>query len=283
MKKVQRCPKCNRMTELKISWSSLRNHTECKQKGHLMRTGKRAPMANQRVFFPGRVTDRVVRDWLAGDPYNNPGLMPHMVEAMIEREYQSILESGGKMIWKDPADRDEILKECVTAVYKIERDLEELVLPHEFDVDFNFRAPLIVPHPAGHQETIYLIGFMDIIVKTDDGRWAVYDVKHTKNNDYWRKTRGQLSFYDLAVDVMFGDYTFEVGLLQPLCDEPRKMFELLPEDRTKIETDVLSMCEDIWNQNFEDTAPISACYFCEVKHACSRFTPVNDGKRVSLI
>lgn len=283
MPRLKRCPKCNRMTELKISWSSLRSHTECKQKGYLQRTGRKAPMANQRVFFPGRVTDRVVRDWLADDPYNNPGAMPGMVEAYVEREYQAVLASGGKMIWKDELDRQAIIDECKLAVTKIEPDLERLVLPYEYDVDFKFTAVLEVPHPAGHTETVLLIGFMDIIVRRDDGSWAVYDVKHTKDNSYWRKTRGQLSFYDLAVDIMFGSHTFEVGLLQPLCKETAKMFELGEPDHTKIETDVLAMANDIWKGNFEPDAPISACYYCDVKHACSRFTAVNGNKRVSLL
>jgi hypothetical protein len=274
------------MTETKISWSSLRAHTECKQKGYLQRTGKRAKMADQRIFFPGTVTDRVVRDWLAADPENTPGLMPEMVREMVDREEAKIIEKGGKLIWKDSGDRDSIIVDCVEAVTKIEPALNELVLPYDYDVDFNFRAPLQAPHPAGTMETILLIGFMDIIVKRAEDIWAVYDVKHTKNNDYWKKTRGQLSFYDLSVDVMFGAPTVEVGLLQPLCNETKKLFTLEDKDRTKLETDVLSMASDIWKGDFEPNAPRSECYYCDVRHACSRFKPVRqkDGsKRAPLL
>lgn len=49
---------------MRISWSQLRTHEECKQRGFLQRTGHKSVLDNQRVFFPGTVTDRVVRDWL---------------------------------------------------------------------------------------------------------------------------------------------------------------------------------------------------------------------------
>jgi hypothetical protein len=271
------------MTDLKISWSALRAHMECKQKGYLQRTGKKAKLENQRVFFPGTVTDRVVRDWLAGDPYNNPGIMVDMVEHVVAREQAALEEKGKKLRWKDDNDRDSIIKDCQEAVKNIEPDLNRLVLPYDYDVDFGFKAPIMAPHPSGEMAQILLIGFMDIIVHDPDtDEWFVYDVKHTKDNYYWKKTRGQLSFYDLSTDVMFGKPTSQVGLLQPLCKETTKMFTLQDEDRTILEKHVLDMAHSVWINDNEPNAPLEACTFCNVKHACSRFNPVNQGKRVSL-
>jgi hypothetical protein len=147
---------------------------------------------------------------------------------------------------------------------------------------------MIVPHPAGYQSQILLIGFMDVIVRHPESdyspeKWAVYDVKHTLDNYYWKKTRGQLSFYDLAVDVMFESPTFEVGLLQPLCNETTKMFKLDDQDRSILEAHVMRMANDIWLNNIEPTAPRSECAFCNVKHACSRFIPANGDKRANLL
>lgn len=271
------------MTEIRISWSGLRSHMECKQKAHLQRSGHKAKMENQRVFFPGTVTDRVVRDWLADNPYANPGLMPEMVESIVKREQENIENAGKQLRWKDPADRDSIIKECQTAVTKIEPSLERLVLPYDFDVDFGFKAPMTIPNPAGGKTDLLLIGYKDIIVRQKPDVWAVYDVKHTKDDYYWKKTRGQLSFYDLAVDVMFGVPTVEVGLLQPLCKETERIFHLTDEDRAILLSHVQNMADDIFLKNFEPDAPVSACMFCNVKHACSRFTPVNGSKRVPLL
>lgn len=253
---------------------------ECRQKGYLQRAGKGAVLENQRAFFPGTVTDRVVRDWLAGDPYSNPKVMPDMVESIVIREQENIEKEGKQLRWKSDKDRDSIIKDCQEAVTKIEPSLNKLVLPYEYDVDFSFKAPIRIPHPAGHVETVILNGFMDIIVRRDKDAWAVYDVKHTKDNQYWKKTRGQLSFYDLAVDVMFGQGTFEVGLLQPLCKETERMFVLEEPERAILLKHVHDMCVDIWTKNFDPNAPVDACFYCNVKHACSRFTPVNG--RVNL-
>lgn len=276
------CKKCGRLVEQKISWSSLRAHLECKQKGYLQRSGRKAKDENQRVFFPGTVTDRVVRDWLADDPYSNPGLMPEMVESVVAREQRNIEERGKQLRWKDDKDRDSIILECQEAVRKIEPSLNKLVLPYEYDVDFGFKAPMRLDNPAGGKTDVVLNGFMDIIVRKSTDLWAVYDVKHTKDNYYWKKTRGQLSFYDLVVDVLFDAPTFEVGLPQPLCEETEKMFVLSEEDRSILRAHIQGMADVIFNKNFEPDAPISACTFCNVKHACSRFTPVNGTKRVSL-
>lgn len=276
------------MTEIRVSWSSLRASMECKQKGYLQRSGKRAKMADQRIFFPGTVTDRVVRDWLADNPYSNPGLMPEMVESIVQREQDKIEAAGKQLRWKNDADRDSIIRDCQEAVTKIEPSLNNLVLPYEYDVDFGFKAPMVVPNPAGERTNLLLIGYMDIIVKRpQEGDqpewWAVYDVKHTKDDYYWKKTRGQLSFYDLAVDIMFGNTTQEVGLFQPLCKEPERIFHLEDKDRAILLSHVQGLSDDIFNENFEPDAPISACRFCDVKHACSRFTPVNGSKRVPLL
>lgn len=266
------------MSEIRVSWSALRSHTECKQKGHLQRTGHKASMENQRVFFPGTVTDRVVRDWLADDPYSNPNVMPKMVEATVLREQEAIEKKGKQLRWKNDKDRDDIIEECQEAVTRIEPSLNELVLPYEYDVDFGFKAPMDVPTPGGGETTLLLMGFMDIIVRRPENRWAVYDVKHTKDDYYWKKTRGQLSFYDLAVGLMFESETFEVGLLQPLCTKPEKLFQLSEDDRAILLSQVISMSDDIYRQNYEPTAAPSECYGCNVKHACSRFTPKNDGR-----
>src|SRR5690606_11777495 len=149
-----------------------------------------------------------------------------------------------------------IIRDCRTAVELIEPSLNEKVLPFEYDADLRFEAPMEIPHPAGHQETILLIGAMDILVRKAPDEWPVYDVKHTKDNSYWKKTRGQLSFYDLVTDVLFGAPTVEVGLFQPLCTHREKLFRLEESDRTVLLTQVHKMAEDIWKENFDPTAPI---------------------------
>lgn len=257
---------------LRISWSALRTHEVCKQRSFLKRGKHLAPAANQRVFFPGTVTDRVTRDWLTHDP--SPGRMPGMVEAIMDREWQQIRDDGGAIAWKTPADRAQVLADCREAVTKIEPVLLKLVVPYDYDADVSFSIPVRLPHPAGGAEEILLIGFMDIMVHDDQGRFWIWDVKHTRDNGYWRKVEGQLTFYDLACFLMNGQGTERVGLLQPLCDVPVKPFAVSLEARTQMLARIAGMAHDIWVEDHTPRSDSVECGFCDYKHACSKFTPI---------
>lgn len=263
-----------------ISWSSLKTHTDCKQRGHLQRTGSRAPLNNSRVFFPGTVVDRVVRDWLREDPENNLGAMPGMVESILDREKEEIETSGGAMTWKDKDDKNVVLRDCIEAVKRIEPDLVERVLPYDWEADFKFRAPLMLPHPDGTMEQVILNGAMDIIVRRADGTYGVWDVKMTRNDNYWRSTVGQLTFYDTAMTVMFGQPSYVAGLLQPMCKERVMPYPITQDLRYQMFSRIAAMADDVWRGDTEPRADTSQCSFCAVKHACSKFKPVVvEGKR----
>lgn len=281
---IKTCRECG-VSTLWISWSSLRTHESCKQRGHLSRSGKRATLSDQRIFFPGTVTDRVVRDWLSDEPEKNLGAMPAMVESILEREFQSVVEEGGRVFWKSTSDKDQVLKDCIEAVTKIEPLLIQKVLPYEYDVDFRFRAPMMLPAPWG-MEMVILNGAMDIIIRNDQGLYGVEDVKQTRNKDYWRKTIAQLTFYDIAIGAMFNSDTFETGLLQPLCEQTYVPYTVTDILRAQMLQRVTAMANDIWRSDFTPTTDRSQCSMCDTKHACSRFTPIKskDGKkRLSLV
>ena len=269
---------------LRISWSGLRTHNECKQKGMLQREYKQTPLQNTRNFFPGTVTDRVVRDWLSDDPENNPGIMKDMVVDVIEREKQEIDDGNrGVMLWKDSKDKDDVIEVCQTAVINIEDSLNKYVLPFDYQTDYHFQSSMDLPHPGGGTETVILNGYMDIIVRDSKGRWAVWDVKHTKDNSYWKKTQGQLGFYDLAVNLETGSYTAMTGLLQPLCKEKVKPIKLTADSRSVMLSSITSMANDVWNKDEAPRTDNKFCYNCEVRHACSKFKPrVVEGKKVAM-
>jgi CRISPR/Cas system-associated exonuclease Cas4 (RecB family) len=272
---------------LRISWSSLRTHDECRQKGKLQRERKQATLENTRVFFPGTVTDRVVRDWLKDAPLDNPGVMPDMVEMIVKREKTEIDESSDKGVvaWKSIGDRDKIIRDCQEAVTKIEPALNRLVLPFDFEADHHFQTPIMAPHPDGGMERIILNGFIDILVKDPvSDKWRIYDVKMTRDDSYWRKTVGQLTFYDLAITSGYGGEVDEVALLQPLCKERVKGYPLNDNVRAQIMQRISNMAYKVWSEDFEPRRDTKICNFCSVKHACPKFQPtvVNGRKRVSF-
>lgn len=264
------------MSTLYISWSTIRTYEQCKQRGMLTRAHKRADLADQRIYFPGTVTDRVVRDWLMGDPYKNPGMMPDMVESFIDREKSTIEEAGGKMRWKDKGDRDKVLADCVEAVTKLEPVLNQKVLPFEYDADFHFKLPLLVPAPYG-EEIVVLNGVMDIIVRDGDN-WDIWDVKQTRDGQYWRKTVGQITFYVLCREMLFEGQSRDSGLLQPLCPEEIKSY--IPDENLKAQmmSRIATMAWDVLIEDFEPRADSKMCSFCDVKHACSKWQPRTNAK-----
>lgn len=262
------------MQELRISWSSLRTHEECKQKGFLQRTGHRASLDNQRVFFPGNVTDRVVRAWLMDNPQANPGDMPKMVESIMDGEREKILAKGQVMTYKDLNDREQILKDCTEAVTKIEPALQKYVVPYKFTADFSFKSPLQLPHPSGGTGPVFLNGYMDILVQDDKDRFWVWDVKHTRDDSYWRKTVGQLTFYDWAVFCLYGQTTVARGLLQPLCKKQVLPVAIGEDQRQQMMQRIGAFARDTWLDDHAPNRDSKACGFCSVKHSCEKFKSV---------
>lgn len=267
---------------IRISWTGLQTHELCKQKGYLSRTGKKATLTDQRVFFPGTITDLVVRNWLRDDPRRNLGAMPSMVRTVMAEEEARVAESGGQVRWKNLDDRAQVEADCIEGVTKIEPALMKFVVPFEYEVDKRFEATLKVPNLSGELESITLVGAMDILVSDRHGRWWVWDVKQTRNDDYWRKTKGQLVFYDLAVQLLFGQPTVRTGLLQPLCKKPVLPFEITDGERAEIRQRVIGMAQDMWSSNYPTAETTAPCGFCNVRHACPRFKPIRNanGERV---
>jgi hypothetical protein len=274
--------------ELNISWSQLRSHEECKRKASLLRQKKKQEMYDARVFFPGTVVDRAMRAWLMDDN-RQPGGMEKSVAEVMDREEQHSRDTGDGIVrWKYPADRAEVTTFCTTLVTRLEPILVERVLPFEFEPSKRFRAPIEIPYLDGTKAVVNLNGEMDILVRDParlDGPapltpWQVLDLKATKDDSYWRKTMGQLVFYDIACFAMFQQFTYFTGLVQPMCKEPIVGVSVDNQQRVEMMQRIISMAHDIWKNNFPLADTTRPCQRCDVKHACERFNPV--GGRVGL-
>lgn len=265
---------------IRLSWSQIRNAQECKQKRYLTVTGARKQARDQRLFLPGNVTDRVVRQWLK-DPNREPGQMPDMVSATVNSVREEILEKGERIAWKrDVEDRKKIEADCIEAVTKIEPALLKYVTPFEFEADFRFDAPLSIPRRDGTKETILLIGFMDILVRDDRERIHVFDVKHTRDSGYWRKTVGQLTYYDLAVQLLYRQKTTMTGLFQPLCPKPIYPYQVTDQLRSEMYQRIVKVANDVWANDNRPNTHNKFCGNCEMRNACPKFAPVlKDGKK----
>lgn len=280
---IDQCKGCGRV-DVRVSWSSLKAHEECRQRAKLIREGKRAKMKDVRVFFPGRVTDRVVRNWLSS---GGSGSIVDLVEPTIDHELNvEMPKESVSVTWKSTTDRQEVLAACKSAAERIEPALEKYVLPYEWNVDFGFRTPVLMRDPWGHLGRVVLNGYMDIIVRNpQDDSWRIYDVKHTMDSGYWRGSFGQLIFYSYENLIRTTKMPVEVGFFQPLVEERVKRFLPTSAHVNALASRVQSMAYDIWSNSDEPRKDGKFCGFCEVKHACAKFKPMvaSDGKfRVSL-
>jgi CRISPR/Cas system-associated exonuclease Cas4 (RecB family) len=281
--------------ELNISWSQLRSHTECRRKAHLQRQGKKAEMYDARVYFPGTVVDRAMRNWL-NDEARRPGGMAAMIEGIAAHEEQYSRENGDGIVrWKHPRDCAEVIAFCQELVTKLEPLLYENVLPYEFEPAMRFRAPIEIPYLDGTKTVVHLTGEMDILVRdpgwvamegsldSPPAPWQVLDLKATRDDSYWRKTMGQLVFYDIACFAMFQQFTHFTGLIQPMCKEQIVGIRVENQQRVEMMQRIISMAHDIWSDNFPVAPTTSPCSRCDVKHACTRFSPVGGrGDRIGL-
>lgn len=282
------CPECGR-TILRVSWSQVRTAEECRQKAHLSRTGRKQGHMDVRNFFPGNVTDRVVRYYLEGNDHS-PGVLKSMVESVMNNEQVKIIEGRdddpskkvepGIVKWRDPGDRDRVLRDCEEAAEKIEPLLFEHVLPYRFKADFKVQAQLEIPSPFGADrfEMIDLFGYIDILVKDDFDRLWVFDVKHTKDDGYWRKTIGQLTFYDLALLSMLGEKTAGTALFQPLCKKPTHPHQVDDQARVELLQRIVNYSHSRMREDFTPRDDRKECGFCEYKHACVLYktSPVDE-------
>jgi len=262
--------------ELAISWSSLRAHMECRQKASLLRAGHRNPVSNLRSYFHGMVVDGLMRRWL-DDPDRQSGAMASGVDDYIDvLAAQAKAEGDGVVRWKHADDRAELAAFCVELLKRLEPLLETLILPYPFSCAYRFKQPVVVPYLDGSPARVILRGEMDLLTRETATAHAVWDLKGTKDDQYWRKVLGQLMFYDLAVLGQHGTGTRRVGLIQPMCRQPVLEWTLDDDHRRQMWAAIVRMCHDIWRSDDACKQGTDGCGFCDVRHACIRYAPVGN-------
>lgn len=256
-------------TRFKISWSSLQRYELCKQKNYLVMNGQTAPGKDVRNFLAGNIVDRIQRDWL-----ENPvaGAMPKWVDTYMERCIAES-EERGTIKWRSKNDKSEIKKFCVEVTTALEPILTARVLPYDYEPAKRFYTPVKIKNPnTGIVEEIILRGEFDLLVRDPaDKRFIVWDLKTTRDNDYWKKTLGQLVFYDLVIISMFGEPPKKTGLIQPACDEQVKEFYFDNSHRAEMWGRINAMMQSEWIGDHEPKKDNAGCSWCEVQHACSKF------------
>lgn len=269
--------------EFSLSWTGLRYWEECKQLGYLTAQRKKALATDSRNFFHGNVVDRIMRNWLDSDN-PEPGMMPKMVDEYMELTEQEVhSQNSAKIKWKHRTDREDVRNFCVELVTRLEPILMEEVIPYEYEPAKRFAVPTTATNMDGEQYRLILKGEFDLLVRNQEtGLFRVWDLKGTKDNGYWRKTLGQLVFYDLAVFAMFGSWPEKSGLIQPMCDEQTLTFTHTNVERAQMVSRINKVMEAQWKGDYAPKESSTGCSYCIVRHACPKFKPVvgKGGKNV---
>lgn len=267
---------------LRLSWSHLRTHDECPAKYPLMREHK-SPLTDVRGFFHGNVVDLAMRRWLSQSP-PQPGWMAAQVSVIFDEALKSSAKEG-VVRWKHANDRAETLEFCRELLTRLEPILAKYCLPFDWRPAVRFSAPVRVAYLDGTPRTVLLVGEMDLKVRDSQKRVAIWDLKGTRDNQYYRKVLGQLSFYALAERLMTGSYPAMMGLIQPMCDQ-----QVLPvavdEDAVRqMAGRIQGLAHDIWAGRLAPKASDEGCtglYGCPVQRACPKFAMPASSGRMSL-
>jgi hypothetical protein len=254
---------------LRVSWSGLRVFEECHQKSALIREGKRSKVSNIRNFFAGMVVDNIMRDWL-----DQPDLRHGDTQALVSAAMDSMEDTergkGNMVKWRDAADRDQIRQFCVNLVDRLEPLLEEHVLPHSYEHGKWFKVPLSITDRNGQPRDILLTGEMDLLVDNDGP--VVWDLKGTADDEYYRKVVAQLTFYDVAVWASSGVKTRFVGLIQPMCTQQIRAWEVTDDARAQLLSRIERYANGVWADERACTDKTAVCHWCDVRHACPRYS-----------
>lgn len=255
---------------LRVSWSAIRTHEECHQKSWLLREGKRAKVNNIRNFFPGTVVDRIMREWL-DNPLHTAGQMVDLVKVVMDEQEEVERASGNVVKWRNAEDYNDVRKFCTELVTRLEPILREHVLPYEYEHGKWFKVPMMIPSRITRDmREIVLTGEMDLIV--NNGGPVVWDLKGTADDSYWRKVVAQLTFYDIAVFASSGVKTRFTGLIQPMCKEPVLAFEVTDQARREMTARIIAYAHDVWAEEKSCKDSTSGCNWCDVRHACQRYS-----------
>lgn len=255
-------------TRYKVSWSALQRFELCHQKQFLVSQGLSVGGKDVRNFLAGNIVDSVQKTWL-----DNPvGNMVDMVEEHMEKSVAKAEEKDA-IKWRSKNDKADILKFCKDATLSLQPILEARVLPYDYQPGLWFYQPVKIKNPnTGTVEEIVLRGEFDLLVRDPaDERFVVWDLKTTKDNDYWKKTLGQLVFYDLVIISMFGQPPKKTGFIQPACDEQVKEFTFDNSHRAEMWSRISAMMQAEWAGDHTPKADNAGCSWCEVQHACAKF------------
>lgn len=269
--------------ELTVSWSSLKRWEACHQHDYRSKRGEAKSIKDGRIFLPGTIADRLMREWLESeDP--QPGQMVENIEEMFRRyafpETDDEREEAQYVIkWKGDKRQDQ--QDVKDFVRRTVTDLEPIlmreVIPHDYHPELRFRTSVGLPL-FGQTARVTLIGGIDIAVRLREadqatGRYRLFDLKTTVNDDYIRSTLGQGIFYDIAFGHWIGDKNQpeQFGFIAPGLPEKIYWAKVTNDDRRFMLQRIIKYAEGLMQGDNTPKESDAGCQWCDVSHVCDKW------------
>lgn len=272
---------------LQISWTMLKKYENCPQHALRSMQRRRATSADVRNFLAGTVADRTMRWWLElPDEERLPGMMVTKAPELFH--LYSTSKAEGRLAWKHPKDKENLLNLVLDTVTKLEPMLLHYVTPHNFHPELRTKVRIKIPYLDGNITTIIMAGGIDIAVQvttplqlTDPEQtllspndYFLIDLKSTKNMSYLQETAQQSVFYD----IMFGHHVGDTS-------QPKKFAFFFPPAKNQIIwmniTDdmraqmmgrIIRVAHGMWKREWDPKDDDDGCIVCDTKHTCDKFT-----------
>lgn len=263
---------------VRVSWSSLKRWEMCRQL-QLRVIQQAAPKGDGRNFLPGTVVDKVQTRWLSQDQTPTMGQMERWVPEVLEHHSGPGAEYRIKWRGSERADKKVILEDCVEAVRRLEPILEEKVLPFDYQPALRFRAHLMLPYVReGVKAPTTMQGEFDIVVRDNDGRWRIYDLKMTRDKSYISSSIGQLIFYNVSWSVIQGEplSDMELGFIAPMLEGDQFIPCVVDnQDRSTMMSRVIQYVSGVWADEWDPKASDSGCKWCDARKTCLKYRDVS--------
>jgi hypothetical protein len=261
---------------LRLSWSKIRSHDECPAIYDLRRASK-SSIKNIRSYVHGTVVDVAMRRWLSmPDPPH--GWMPAHIDAIFTECTEHSDE--GYVGWKGVNDRNDTREFCRELVNRLEPILVKYCLPFDWEPAKRFSVPVTIPYLDGSPREVILNGELDLRVRDARRRVGIWDLKGTRDNYYYKKVLGQITFYALVEKLMTGEFPYVTGLFQPMCDVQVLPLVVDADAVRQMAGRIERTAHDIWAGKLQPKPDDKGCFGCDVKFCCPAY--VTRPGRVSL-
>ncbi len=208
--------------------------------------------------------------------------MAAQVDVLLDETEATAKETGdGVVKWRGPSDKAAVREFCHELVTRLEPILFKLCIPYDWHEAYRFSVPVTIPYLDGSPREILLVGEIDLLTRPD--KWAVWDLKGTKDDQYWRKVAGQLLFYEISWAAKTGEWPQVSGLIQPMCKEPVLTFNFTADHRREMMTRICGVAKDIWSGALVPKDDSAGCDRCPVRHACPKYKVAGGRGRASLL